>query len=510
MLLGVALAVPASASRSSKQPAPGVDVVVHTCYHDLGSTINTPLYAFCRGLQAVAASVGAICRTPLRDLPSKGAADSCALVDGRKVSEKQVEKYRHSWVHHALLLQRRLDARSPLYEAQFAGSHNTFNASSYFVPANGKPVDYYPTLTNQDPNQVFSIADQLRLDIRGIEIDLHWVLSLYGSVSTGGYWVDVCHGDSQSLPLGGPTVHVGCSIDRSFQSALLEVRHWLAHHKRQFLLIYLENQLDNNAKAHAVAASLIRQHLGRLVYQPRGHLPSGTCDSMPYSTSRRQMMRHGARVLLVGNCGPGAWNRWVFTRGDQWNEGGDPTTYGRKDCAADTAARESHSEFRRMFEESPFLEAVLSASQTFTPAVTRRAVHCGVNLTGWDQLTPNDGRLRAFVWSWSPHQPLRRGHCAVQGKHGRFRVADCATRHPFACVDGHLDWHVTSAAGFAWQGARICREEIPGSTYGVPPNGLRDRQLQQAKPHPHLRVWLDYANGQHGWSPHPARRYLHQ
>ncbi|MBV9486895.1 MAG: hypothetical protein JO246_12660, partial [Frankiaceae bacterium] len=220
VLLGVALAVPASASRSSKQPAPGVDVVVHTCYHDLGSTINTPLYAFCRGLQAVAASVGAICRTPLRDLPSKGAADSCALVDGRKVSEKQVEKYRHSWVHHALLLQRRLDARSPLYEAQFAGSHNTFNASSYFVPANGKPVDYYPTLTNQDPNQVFSIADQLRLDIRGIEIDLHWVLSLYGSVSTGGYWVDVCHGDSQSLPLGGPTVHVGCSIDRSFQSAL--------------------------------------------------------------------------------------------------------------------------------------------------------------------------------------------------------------------------------------------------------------------------------------------------
>ena len=91
-------------------------------------------------------------------------------------------------------------ARAPLYEAQFAGSHNSFNASSYLVPLNGKPVQYYPTLTNQDPNQVYSITDQLRMDIRGLEIDLHWVPSIYGNASTGGYWVDVCHGQSTAIP----------------------------------------------------------------------------------------------------------------------------------------------------------------------------------------------------------------------------------------------------------------------------------------------------------------------
>src|SRR5581483_978546 len=134
------------------------------------------------------------CRMPLRDLPDPAATDDCELVDGRAVSEAAISEYRKSWVHRALRLQSTLDRRVPLYEAQIPGTHNSFNASSYYVPINGKPVDYYPTLTNQDPNQVYSITDQLRMDVRGIEIDLHWVPSAYGSVKTDGYWVDVCHG----------------------------------------------------------------------------------------------------------------------------------------------------------------------------------------------------------------------------------------------------------------------------------------------------------------------------
>jgi hypothetical protein len=501
--------LPTTGANASKSSPIGVDVVVQTCYHDLGSTINTPMYTFCRGLQALTSAVAAICRTPERSL-EPAAKDSCGLIDGRRISERHIKRYRHSWVHEALRWQRRLDARWPLYEAQIAATHNTFNASSYFVPRHGKPADYYPTLTNQDPNQVYSIRDQLRMDIRGVEIDLHWVPSLWGSLSTGGYWVDVCHGQSESLPLGGATVHVGCSIDRAFQSVLLEVRHWLVNHKHEFLLIYLENQLDNSSQGHAIAARLIQQRLGRLVYRPHEKLPSGTCAPMPYATSRRAIMRSGARVLLVGNCGPGAWNRWVFTRGDKWNEGGNPTTYGAKECAADVVARESHSEFRRLFEESPFLDALMSATQTYTPGVTRRSVRCGINLTGWDQLVPNDGRLRAFVWSWAPGEPGTGGHCAVQGRHGRFRVADCDVAHPYACVDASEDWHVTESRGPAWRGAQACRDAGPGWRYGVPPNGLRDRQLQQAKARPHSRVWLKYARGAHGWTPHPARRYLHQ
>lgn len=509
LLTSVALAIPAGAGPTDK-PAKGVsvDTVVQTCYHDLGSTINTPMYAFCRGLQALASSVAAGCRAPARDLPSQAVIDDCRLVDGRKVSEAQLAKYRKTWVHRALTLQRRLDKRSSLYETTFAATHNSFNASSYYVPTNGKPVDYYPTLTNQDPNQVYSITDQLRMDIRGIEVDLHWVPSAYGSPKTGGYWVDVCHGSSQAVP-HSQNVHVGCTIDRSLQSTLVEIRRWLDRHRHEFLLIYLENQLDNNATAHDVAASLIRQHLGQLVYRPTHRRAPGHCAQMPYAKSRQQMMRSGARVLLVGNCGPGHWNRWVFTRGNKWNEGGNPTMYGAKDCAADETAHENHSAFRRWYEESPFVEAATGASQTLTAKATNEMVKCGANLTGWDQLTPKDGRLRAFVWSWGRHLPeAGRGRCAYQAKHGRFWNAACSTRLRFACVDRHLDWHVTKAPGPWRRGHAACRAEFPHSRFGVPPNGYRNGQITAAKPRGHGRVWLDYAKIRGKWRPDPARRSL--
>jgi hypothetical protein len=507
LVLSTAIAAPAVSSSAAASSGSG-DILVQTCYHDIGSTLNTPLYAFCRGLQALTSSVAAFCRMPQRRTANK---DHCGFIDGRNVSKRALRSYHTSWVHRALSLQRRLDASSSLYEETFPATHNSFNASSYFVPKLGKPIDYYPTLTNQDPNQVYSITEQLDMDIRGLEVDLHWVPSIYGNAHTHGQWVDVCHGSSEQI--GGKTVHVGCTIDRKFENTLNEIRTWLKKpvHHHAFILLYLENQLDGNTFAHNIAASLIRQKLGKLVYHPARDLPPGECHQMPYDESRTDMARHGARILLVGNCGPGNWNKWVFTRGDKWNEGGNATSYGPKDCAADAAAHESHSAFRRWYEESPFLEAAMGATQTFTAKATRRMVRCGVNLTGWDQLTPDDGRLKAFIWSWAPHMPSVGAHqkCAFQGKHGRFRTALCHEEFRFACVDANLDWHVTQAVGRADSGRAACEEEFPGSSYGVPPNGYRNHQLQLAKPKGHPRVWLNYAKVPgHRWRPDPARRWL--
>jgi hypothetical protein len=463
----------------------------------------------CRGFQAVVDAVASLCRTPLQDLPNSMLADDCSLVDGRTVDEAQIARFQKSWVYRALALQRSLYRTAPLYEAQIAGTHNSFNASSYFVPTNGKPVQYYPTLTNQDPNQVYSIADQLRMGIRGIEIDLHWVPSLYGKVSTDGYWVDVCHGQSTAIPGTSLTVHVGCSIDRSLQNTLAEVRGWLDAHPHQFLLIYFENQLDNKLIAHNTAATLIRQGLGHLVYRPPARLRAGHCAPMPYAKSEAQLARTGARVLIVGNCGPGdGWNHLVFTRGPKWNESGNPSTYGAADCAADRKAHETHSVFRRWYQESPFLEAVEDATQVLTPAATRKMVRCGVNLTGWDQLTPTDGRLRAFDWTWPKGHLGMPGRCVFQGSLGGFNRKACAVHYPAACVDRHLDWHVTTARGPAWLGQRMCAREFPGSRFGVPPNGYRNWQLLQAKRGKRIRAWLDDAKLRGHWRVDPKASSL--
>lgn len=475
--------------------APVGGTLVDECYDQLGHPLNTPQYAVCRGFQAMVDSVASLCRMPTRSLSNEALIADCGLIDGRTISEVQIAAYRKTWVSKAIVLQQELGRGAPLYEEQIAGSHNSFNASSYLVPLNGKPIEYYPTLTNQDPNQVYSIADQLRMGIRGLEIDLHWVPSIYGSASTGGYWVDVCHGQSTAIPNTGQNVHIGCTIDRSLQNTLAEVRAWLDAHPSQFLLVYFENQLDNNLEGHDIAASLVKQAFGHLVFRPPASLKTGHCAPMPYGKSEAAMMRTGARILIVGNCGPGnAWNHWVFTRGDKWNEGGDPTTYGAKDCAADTKAHDAHAVFRRWYEESPFLEAATEATQTMTPAALRLMVRCGVNLTGIDQLMPFDGRLRAFVWSWAPGEPGTRTGCAYQAGNGRFRVSGCGVARHAACVAANDTWHVTDAIGPARSGPRMCSAQFPASRFGVPPNGLRNKQLHRARPSAHATVWLDYAN----------------
>jgi hypothetical protein len=482
---------------------------VDQCYAQGSSSIDDPGYKFCRSVQALVSGAAAACRAPLRAAPDATLPEYCGAFDGREVSESKVAAYERSWVHRALTLQRGLDSAAPLWEAQMPHTHNSFNASAYAVPADGSLPSYYPTLTNQDPNQVYSITDQLRMDIRAVEIDLHWVPSPYGTAATHGYWPTMCHGDGQDPTGQGLYVHVGCTDDRPMQDGLAELKRWLRAHPQEFVLVYLENQLApggpiaSQRQAHDVAASIISQQLGSLVYKPPAGLGGGTCAPMPYDETRAAMMKSGGQVLLVGNCGPGAWNQWVFTRGPSWDESGNPTHYSEADCAADMRAREHHTSFRRFFEASPWLEAMTNATQTLTAQTAERMVQCGVNIAGFDQLEPFDGRLEAMVWSWAKGEPAASGGCAVQGTDTRFHAAACGAEHRFACVDPGLDWHVTLATGEWRDGADACSSEFPGSSYGVPPNGYRNGQLALARPPGTGDVWLDYAQVGGSWTADP-------
>ena len=484
--------------------------VVDQCYAHASAQIDDGGYKFCRSLQALTAGVAAACRTPLRDAPDATLPEWCGLVDGRRVSEAQVRAYEQSWVHQALTLQRGLDAGAPMWEEQFVHTHNSFNASAYAVPTDGSLPSYYPTLTNQDPNQVYSMTDQLRMDVRALEIDLHWVPSPYGSPATHGYWVTMCHGDGESPAGKGPYVHVGCTDDRPLQDGLAEVARWLGSHPHEVVLLYLENQLYDGApiastrQAHDIATSLIARVLGRFVYQPQAVDPTavspGQCASMPYDVSRADILAAGKQVMLVGNCGPGAWSRWVFTRGPAWNESGNPTNYGASDCARDRQGMTTHSVFRRWYEESPWLEAMTDATQVLTADATAQMVRCGANLVGFDQLQPFDGRLKAFVWSWASGEPSSAGSCAYQGASSRFYAGSCDVGRQFACFDpATSQFHVTSETGPWSAGQQACQSEFPGTAFGVPPNGLRNVQIAGLRTGD--SVWLNYAKVHGQWRP---------
>ena len=98
-----------------------------------------------------------------------------------------------------------------------------------------------------------------------------------------------------------------------------------------------------------------------------------------------------------------------------------------------------------------------------TPAVTRAMVDCGADLLGFDQLTADDGRLAATVWSWAEGQPSGPG-CVLMRK--RFRVASCAAKHRFACraADGALTrQRQARAAGRSARGAAAAPSPAPGT-----------------------------------------------
>src|SRR5438270_8902947 len=247
-----------------------------------------------RGVQQVRNDAAAVCRTPLRSTADPSAPEACTPVDGSTISEAQLQAYESSWTHRALSLQRGLDDAAPLVEEQLPHTHNSFNASSYTLGS----TSYYPTLTNQDPNQVYSLTDQLRMDVRAVEIDLHWMPSPYaaanGRTDTGGKWVTMCHGNNDTVT----GVHVGCTWDRPFEDGLTEVRAWLDLNPDQVIMLYLENQLTdesggNNQQAHDIAASIIADKLGAKVYRPPAGQP---CADMPLGASRDDIRNAGPQA----------------------------------------------------------------------------------------------------------------------------------------------------------------------------------------------------------------------
>lgn len=497
-VLAAAVVVAATCAVSAAAPAPSpppVGATVDAACHARQATLLGLGSVTCRTVEAVQRGAAAACRVVAGIVVDPAL---CAVIDGWKVSPAQVNAYEGSWTHRALALQRGLDDGVPLLDELFLHTHNSFNAAAYTLPKGLAAPTYYPTLTNQDPNQIYSMTDQLRMDVRALEMDLHWFPSPYGSAKTGGKWVTLCHGQTDAV--GPANVQIGCSIDKPAQVGFAELAAWMAANPSQFVILYLENQMQSSVQAHTIAGDLLLKYFGSyLVPTP----PGQPCAPMPYETSRASLLAKGQRLLLVGNCDVGGTTSWgaaVHGRGSLWDESGDPTHYTASDCAHDRSAHAARRSFRRFFEDSTWLTEVTGVSNPTAPSTSRRVsaadvttiVSCGANLLGLDELRPDDGRISAMVWSWAVNEPSGPG-CAVNGPDGRFRSAGCGASHSFSCLTAAGSWHVTAATGPWSDGQAACAAEAPGSRFAVPFNGLSNQLLKEAKAaNGAASTWLAY------------------
>lgn len=406
----------------------------------------------------------------------------CPSIDGRPVHESAMQAYEASWVARALDLQRDLDLDVPLTESLILHTHNSGNSTAYD-----------PSVTINDANQVVSVTDQLRLGIRGIELDLHWTPNPAGDPEQGFRAVVQCHGQSADTGTPAGTIHPGCSVDRTFDAHLAELAAWFERSEAEgeLVVLYLENQLDGDPAAHASAVESLERHLGDLLHRPD---PDGAdCQDLPVTRSKREILDTGAQVLLTGNCGPGGWNDYVFQRGGAWDESGSSTDYlDGSTCDAERATGSYADKFIRRYEDSTFLSLMVNGGSHIAPAVAAAMVRCGVNFPGFDQVHPGDERLPALVWSWAadadPDNPG--AACAAQRDDGRFDSLPCETVLPVACRTADGAWAV-SGRPVAWADADLACQAEAFLGAGLPANGWDNELLRRAS-EGQGDVWLAY------------------
>jgi hypothetical protein len=240
------------------------------------------------------------------------------------------------------------------------------------------------------------------------------------------------------------------------------------------------------------------------VYRPDDH-GAPPCAPMPMNATPAQIRATGARVLIVGNCGPGEWGEWVHERGPQWDERGSPTNYpDYPACNAVRAQLSYATHFEKAFEDSTWLGVMLdgtgiAGNTPLTLTDTQHMVRCGVNLIGFDQLRPEDPRLAALVWSWAPNEPRSSAGntCAKQGGDGRLRAGSCNEVHRFACILGSGARYVSARAGKFSDASRACA--FSHGKPDMPANGYENQLLRDAKRRAggSTDIWVRYhaANG---------------
>jgi hypothetical protein len=424
----------------------------------------SPSAAPCTFADKLAESAAAECRRI--GLPE----ENCALPLGHQVSSKVARAYRRTWLHRAAAFQYRLAHGLPLLRAQWLGTHNSFNSTS-------DP----PTLSHSDSNQQLSLSQQLDVDMRALELDVHYIRNA----------VVVCHGR------GPDEAHLGCTTERTFAEVLPEIRDWLKAHPSQVLLLYLEDELGADA-GYAETIHVLDDVLGSAIYRPSpSEMTAKGCANMPLGISRDDVRARGAQVVLVGNCRSG-WATDVYGWDDVHVESGSTPDYKPfPGCDATYARGVYDSKLVRYFEDSTFVSAATDPGQTpaqhdanaLSPERVASMTRCGVGLFGFDQLLPHDGRIGATIWSWAKGEPSSSGgSCGLQrASDGRWVTRPCRARRRAVCRSAAGLTLTTRAVPYA--AARgACRST--GAAFDLPRTGYESSLLRQTAGAE--GVWLRY------------------
>jgi hypothetical protein len=355
-----------------------------------------------------------------------------------------IADFQASWAGKALAQQRNLDMSSPIIDNNILGSHNTYNSEVY-----RNAFRYI------DPQQKHSIYDQLRIGARFIELDVHWTAQTHGAA----FWnwgpdLLLCHSGI------GKTVgdlHVGCSLtDRFVKDGVQEVSNWLNENPNEVIILYFEDHSDGH---HQELLDILNDKLAGKIYASNG------CGSIPDTLTKDQVRAAGKQVIL-------------------WKDGGCSANAGMKSLAFTGLGNVD-----RIWEDRTGIGAINAlftggTVDSIDSADVIQAFKNGGNIVNLDNLTYNDGRMEAGIWSWDVNEPNNWGgnqDCAVQWGNGRWDDANCASSHYFACKAQDGSWNISRTKGTWLVGQTACALLGSGYQFAAPTNSKDNEALKAVK-----------------------------
>lgn len=423
------------------------------------------------------------------------------LLTQASYANDDVEHFKASWVGKALALQREIDVNVPLNKADIIGTHNSYNAKDYQIPL----IRYV------DPNQIYSLYDQLELGARSVELDAHW---------TWGHWgkeILMCHGTSS---------HLGCSaFDRPFTMGLQELRSWLNNNPHEVVLLYIERHVDGHEPR--LTSELIK-NLGNFIYKPtllrKPNETPGTCMSIPTETlTKADVLKAGKQVIIVTKecadpaasyeeqnqfkenfndyvfSGMGHMDKAPFTFLDSTHDS-DVTPY--PDCSASSifVSDPEHTTMWRLYDDLTAVSSLEKPKHKITIDDMHTMLRCNINWQAMDMMDVNDDRLRASIWSWAQDYPKAAGgQCAIYKRDTGIENISCETRlTAYACQEktSH-NWKAVFATG-KWQDGETFCQSLAGSEwhFAMPINGKEMFLFQQHNSNQDTAVnYVEYTPG---------------
>lgn len=366
-----------------------------------------------------------------------------------------IDNFKSSWEGRTLEKQRLLDMHAPLADNNIPGTHNTYNSEAY------TSCNFSVGCRYLDPQQKYSIYDQLRMGARFIEIDVHYTTKMESLFSYPKRLL-MCHGV--------------CSInDKYFTEGLNEIKNWLnsSDSHNQVLILYVEDHMEGR---HQDAYNQINSRFGNWIYRSNG------CTAIPNTLTKADVLAQGKKVVIWGDGGCSGNNDWrnsTYTGlggiGRIWE---DRTTVGTigNIIEGGSANYISASDVKRFFKE-------------------------GANIVNLDDMVTDDGRLAAGIWSWDNNEPNNWNgdqDCALQWANGRWDDQSCSNIYVHACEntqDG--SWRVSGFSDTWYNGQQACAALGSQYQFSVPTNSQDNERLKAAKAAiGHTHVWLNHDDQQ--------------